>query len=578
MNYEIKYRGYLEKKRETEELEKEDLNINLYSIITKKVKLKDLITIPSLLYYILVVCIYFGYKNMRFVYYDEFMFWGTNVKLMFSKNALWADSMIDAVHQVYPPFSGVTQYVFCKLNNGFSEGICYVALIVLMATPLLLIFRKDKSNIKTIAKFFIIYFIYFIAIRVFRYDIINLSVDCLLAVIFSVSIYFAHSMNVNSKKDLLILSLLLVTLTLIKTNGILFAAITVGVIFVTKMVDIIAKRDYKLIKKLFILVLTLILVALAAYLIWTLYYKLNGKQIDDRHDKNTVAEVKAENETILQNFKKGLQNKIIINKATKSTTYWVLGYINAIAIILIILNKNKVKNLIFLLYINVGFVIYTLSILYVFLFVFIEYQGVTLMGFERYITTYLLAFLLAIVLIASESNKKRNWVVILAVTGLLLLYMDWSNLRYSGKEPILNQKANYINEQTDEKSKIYIIDEKLDYGVDFQKLRYMIVPRQTNLLYEWNISTTDNNIYYQRKIEPQELFKELKDNNYDYVYILNITTQFLDEYKELFKEEDLKILEKNLRKETSVGILFKIGDSILELKNYGIFRQKWIKE
>ena len=381
-------------------------------------------------------------------------------------------------------------------------------------------------------------------------------------------------MNVNSKKDLLILSLLLVTLTLIKTNGILFAAITVGVIFVTKMVDIIAKRDYKLIKKLFILVLTLILVALAAYLIWTLYYKLNGKQIDDRHDKNTVAEVKAENETILQNFKKGLQNKIIINKATKSTTYWVLGYINAIAIILIILNKNKVKNLIFLLYINVGFVIYTLSILYVFLFVFIEYQGVTLMGFERYITTYLLAFLLAIVLIASESNKKRNWVVILAVTGLLLLYMDWSNLRYSGKEPILNQKANYINEQTDEKSKIYIIDEKLDYGVDFQKLRYMIVPRQTNLLYEWNISTTDNNIYYQRKIEPQELFKELKDNNYDYVYILNITTQFLDEYKELFKEEDLKILEKNLRKETSVGILFKIGDSILELKNYGIFRQK----
>jgi len=27
MNYEIKYRGYLEKKRETEELEKEDLNI-----------------------------------------------------------------------------------------------------------------------------------------------------------------------------------------------------------------------------------------------------------------------------------------------------------------------------------------------------------------------------------------------------------------------------------------------------------------------------------------------------------------------------------------------------------------------
>ena len=54
----------------------------------------------------------------------------------------------------------------------------------------------------------------------------------------------------------------------------------------------------------------------------------------------------------------------------------------------------------------------------------------------------------------------------------------------------------------------------------------------------------------------------------------NEITISLDEYKELFKEEDLKILEKNLRKETSVGILFKIGDSILELKNYGIFRQK----
>lgn len=564
------------------------VSYNLYSIKFKDISLKELITLPSIIYYLVVVGIYFRYKNFRFIYYDEFMFWGTNVKLMLAKDVLWANKVIDAVHQVYPPLSGIEQYMFCKLNNGFNEGMCYIGIITLMATPVLLLFRNEKYNIKTIMKMCLIYFLYYIAIRVFRYDIANLSVDCLLAIIFTVTISFAYFMDIKSKKDIFILVLLLTTLTLIKTNGILFSAIVIGVLFIVNIGTIVKNKNKKEIKKILILIVILIAIVLATYFIWTVYYKLNGKTIDDRHDKNSLEGLKVsefinvlkgnshtskdKKVSIFEFFKKALKNKIIINKELYSNTYWVVLYVNVIAIILIALNNNKIKNIFVLMWMNIGFVIYLLSNLYMFLFVFTEAQGMMLMGLERYIAIYLLAFLLSIISIAFVNDKKRNWLIILIAIGAVYTCMDWSNFHCNSKDTLLDENASYIIEYTSEDSKIYIIDEKKDYGVDFQKLRYKIAPRTTNLLYEWNISTSDEETYYQRKISQHELLKELNENDYEYVFIMCATNQFLVEYNQLFDEEGIKEMTMNLipdymNNNTKVnrGLLFKVGSDGLSL-------------
>lgn len=564
---------------------------NIYSIKTKNIKIKSLITLPSILYYLLIILVYFKFRDDKFIFYDEFMFWGTNVKFMLEKNVLWGSKAIEAVHQVYPPITGVEQYVFCKLNNGFSEGICYLAMITLLVTPIMLLFRNENYSIKSAIKVIATYTLYYISTQLFKFDIASLSVDCLLGVFFGVMVYYAYTMNVKSKKDIAILSILLISITLIKTNGMLFAGIVIGELFIANIGDIIKQKNKKLIKKFILLTIALVALVLITYGIWTIYYKLNGKSIDDRHDKNysdglkisQFIETLKENEekteikeiTIFKKFKKALKVRTILNTEKYNNTYWSVLFVNIIAIILLIMNKHKVKNTCLLVYMNIGMIAFFLSNLYIFLYVFIEFQGVNLMGYERYTATYLLAFLLSIVSIALESNKKRNWIVMFSVICAICFFNNWeNNARVYEVNTVLQQNADFINEKTSKDSRIYIIDEKEDFGIDAQELRYRVAPRETNLLYEWNISATREYIYYQKKITPQELLDELKEKNYDYVYIINTTNMFLREYKELFNEDDLMKLRSTVgpgilfrNTETARGMLFMVKDGILESVN-----------
>ena len=560
---------------------------NIYSIKIKKVDLKKMITMPSLIYYALIIGTYIFFGKCNFCHYDEFMFWGTNVKFMFSENVLWANKAIDVVHQVYPPITGIVEYLFCKLNNNYSEGMCYVGIISFLFTPTILLFKGYKCNIQNIIKVIVTYLFIYISINFFEFNIANLSVDCTLGILFSILVYYSYVLDYKNKKQIFIMSILCIIMTLTKTNGLLFVAIPIGFLVIEKIVELIKNKEKntKRFLRQFLPIIIFIFVSIFSYLTWTIYYKVNGKEIDDRHDKNFASEfklsefvntitgkyknVEPKDIIVFNNFKSALKNQKIGNI---KNIYWCILGINLIGIFTIVLKKKNLKNILWLIGLNMGNFIYLMSVLYIFMFVFVQYQGITLMGFERYINTYLLGFLLSVVFIMLEEKNTIPIILTICLGVIMSIKLNWQQYYFNNIEIQSNINSENIIRKVKENERVYIIDNSKDYGAEFNKIRYLIAPRKTNLLYEWNITTQSPSVYYQKNISKEELIDKLIDN-YDYVYVINVTNQFLAEYRGIFTEDGIEMLKNNILEDDApeytskgVGYLFKIKkvEKILE--------------
>ena len=117
------------------------LGYSIYMIFKKKVNFKELITLPFIIYIGILILIYYTFKDINFIYYDEFMFWGTNLKTMLSESCLWASSKVDGIHLIYPPFTALSEFIFCKVNGKFNEGVCYFSIISLLFTSIMTLLR-----------------------------------------------------------------------------------------------------------------------------------------------------------------------------------------------------------------------------------------------------------------------------------------------------------------------------------------------------------------------------------------------------------------------------------------------------
>lgn len=552
----------------------------IIKLIKKEEKIKNLITLPTVIYTITILFTYYIVKDIKLGFYDEYMFWGINLKEMVNKSYLWANSQMDGIHLVYQPFTAVAEYIFCKFNGAYNEGIAYLGIISLMVTSIMPLLKKEKYNIKSFFKISITLIITYITIVLFKFDIANLSVDCILGVVFAVSMYLAYT--IKEKKDYIVLTIFLIALTLIKANGILFAGIVIMQIFLKNIIEIVKQKE-NIIKKLQSTGI-LLLIIIVSYSSWQIYCTLNGKQVDDRHDKNDVKNIEISefinailqnekaserNKKIVTDFANSMLNTKIIRKYKCNTAIWIIAIVNILFIWPIILSKNKPKLIANFLSLNIGLVLYILSNLIIYIFVFQENQGEMLMDFERYMQTYTLAMILNLIyIIAKDINLKTGAVLIVIAiifqNGLNNLMIDPRKSLREGINTQTQKNAEEILKNVSEEEKVYIIDEKEDYGLEFMKTRYLVSPRITNLLYEWNLIKNKDDVYYKLEINEQELIDKLIKENYNYVYIISIDKQFLSDYKNIFSEEaihELKQLTVNniLEYRENSGRLFYIN-------------------
>ena len=545
---------------------------DIVSIVKKKIKIKEIFTLGTLLYILLLIIATLLLKNTYYKAWDEFSHWGPNLKAMVTHDVFWANKVYDGVHVVYQPLAGIYEYFFCKINGGFAEDISYIGITTFIITLLLPILRGLEYEIKDIIKAFLSIFSVYCLIYVFGFRLDSIYIDLLLAILFASSMIYAYLQK--EKEDKLILWLLLIAMVLLKDTGLLLAGIVLMQLFFKDIVFPIINRkkiqneDFK---KFGILCLILVTM-LTAYGSWKIYCSANGKVLDDRHDKNAIVEINIKDyikgvtqlggttekvDSIAKSFYEALNETGLISNSVCKTAIQLLVFTNLVVIILIVIEKDKEqkeKMISFILSMDIGFVLYCLLLMATYMFAFTEKEGRGLASYSRYMNTYFMAWIVMLIAIIGNLQTKKREIILLILTLITLSSVNVLSIikpvekMASAVTPTIQEKADIIEENVKVNEKVYLIYQNIGANPDYHILRYCISPIVTNLMYEWNLGAP----YYEGDIWTYDITQKewedkLKQEDFNYVFIAKSDERFIKQYGNIFEEgTNLEEIENHL--------------------------------
>lgn len=532
----------------------------IYCIIKKKIKIREIFT-PGIIMYIFVIMIMaFIVKDTYYYEWDEFSHWGANLKAMVEYDVFWSNKIYDGVHVVYTPIAGIIEYFFCKINGGFAEDVSYMAINTFIITLLLPIIKGQKHNLKSYIKLILFWFMFYCSIKLCNFQLTSIYIDMLLGILFALGMVLAY--RLDGKEDKINLILTLIMMPLLKDTGLLLLGIILMQLFFNKVIlKIIEER--KITKqhfKIFGIIVLMLIIPLVFYGTWKIYCGVNGKVLDDRHDKNAISEIdikeyikgillidtdNSKYKDISNSFYDALNTTPVVGGLESTVTaVKLVAVLDTTGIIIYLVNKDKQdkkKIATILLALNIGFGLYCLLLLATFMFAFTETEGRALASYSRYMSTYFIAWIIITVGLALNS-KIKNVILSLTIAIMLCLYPTsvisivdiTSRKNLSGIDDEIRTEANIIKENVELNDKVYIIYQNIGGGYEYHKLRYSISPIVTNLLYEWSLGPK----YYESDIWSLDLTKEefekkLIDEEFDYLFIAKIDKQFVDIYESL---------------------------------------------
>ena len=532
----------------------------IYCIIKKKIKIREIFT-PGIIMYIFVIMIMaFIVKDTYYYEWDEFSHWGANLKAMVEYDVFWSNKIYDGVHVVYTPIAGIIEYFFCKINGGFAEDVSYMAINTFIITLLLPIIKGQKHNLKSYIKLILFWFMFYCSIKLCNFQLTSIYIDMLLGILFALGMVLAY--RLDGKEDKINLILTLIMMPLLKDTGLLLLGIILMQLFFNKVIlKIIEER--KITKqhfKIFGIIVLMLIIPLVFYGTWKIYCGVNGKVLDDRHDKNAISEIdikeyikgillidtdNSKYKDISNSFYDALNTTPVVGGLESTVTaVKLVAVLDITGIIIYLVNKDKQdkkKIATILLALNIGFGLYCLLLLATFMFAFTETEGRALASYSRYMSTYFIAWIIITVGLALNS-KIKNVILSLTIAIMLCLYPTsvisivdiTSRKNLSGIDDEIRTEANIIKENVELNDKVYIIYQNIGGGYEYHKLRYSISPIVTNLLYEWSLGPK----YYESDIWSLDLTKEefekkLIDEEFDYLFIAKIDKQFVDIYGSL---------------------------------------------
>ena len=530
----------------------------IYCIIKKKIKIREIFT-PGIIMYIFVIMIMaFIVKDTYYYEWDEFSHWGANLKAMVEYDVFWSNKIYDGVHVVYTPIAGIIEYFFCKINGGFAEDVSYMAINTFIITLLLPIIKGQKHNLKSYIKLILFWFMFYCSIKLCNFQLTSIYIDMLL--LFALGMVLAY--RLDGKEDKINLILTLIMMPLLKDTGLLLLGIILMQLFFNKVIlKIIEER--KITKqhfKIFGIIVLMLIIPLVFYGTCNIYCGVNGKVLDDRHDKNAISEIdikeyikgillidtdNSKYKDISNSFYDALNTTPVVGGLESTVTaVKLVAVLDITGIIIYLVNKDKQdkkKIATILLALNIGFGLYCLLLLATFMFAFTETEGRALASYSRYMSTYFIAWIIITVGLALNS-KIKNVILSLTIAIMLCLYPTsvisivdiTSRKNLSGIDDEIRTEANIIKENVELNDKVYIIYQNIGGGYEYHKLRYSISPIVTNLLYEWSLGPKHyESDIWSLDLTKEEFEKKLIDEEFDYLFIAKIDKQFVDIYGSL---------------------------------------------
>ncbi|MBD5520632.1 MAG: hypothetical protein HDR03_05305 [Lachnospiraceae bacterium] len=545
----------------------------------RQLQIQSFLSFPFLFFILYCIFTDIAFDQHFAVEWDEFSHWMLVIKNMYHFDNFGVTGASTVRFSGYPPAANLFECFFNLFSSSFTEGNIYkglnILLVSLLITPL-------KDYVKDFKKAFFSFFV-LISVPMLLYTdtYMSLYVDCLLGIMFARLVYIGFS---EEKYDLFFIynfAMSSAVLVLTKAAGMglyLFAvlALFVDIFFFSRELAINGLNVKNKILKL-ITWCSVLIVPFIADRSWKLYLRVNElrsawntsgvtfKSIFELFTDN-IPEYRV---STLTAFADAYFNMNEFGDIGLKCSYFLYPIIFTLMMFIVSLmgsNKRRVKCLNIVL--SISYILYTISLLILYLFTYSQYEAENVASFSRYMGTITLGYLLVVVICLlnpsaihrNVSNNKNNTVSIrkiniaIVIVTLFLCSVELKDLFILKARRAENQTARanaghiyglygLFDYETD---KVYYIAQG-SLGYDYWRARYALTPVSINPNFSWALANAPSEgDLWTKEMTVQEWSDDLKEN-YTYVYLEKIDEQFCEDFGELFEDPD-NILEKTIYK------------------------------
>ena len=544
------------------------------NIKPSEIKLDQEIFSQLICWIILMVILFLHDKNMQVYCWDEGSHWATVVKNMYIFDSMYIHPKTTVTALRYPPLLSLNQFLMLKIRGVYSAGMIHFGKHFFETALLLFVFdKKHINNIRNIIYPFIVITIIIVpdlmmGAKGFSYN--SLYADISLGIVFAaVLIQYTLFQKNSSMINWLLIVFLSVILMLTKDNGMILLASLIGGVFAIAIYEIIWEK-----KKILTHVIAsggLFLGFIFARVTFELYVNLHLSECDIwyKQQTSTIDTIGINKEAIFDyltgkapSYQYAVIKRHIWNLLfeTYYTEYGIsLSFAVVILILLVILClmwkifrwqiNDFIKNIILLIF-STGSLVGIYHLVYT--FTMSESEALALSSEPRYLGSYLIgiAFWVEIVFL-DNVEKIENIKIKKIVIGCCILCIGISGCARNFLSAVKNGAqlennleliAESIRTHVTEDDRVFYLSSGED-GYCYVMFQYYLTPLRLNQriftdqygkLATGYIPRVDNPEMYEYELSVKE-FEEML-SSFDYVYIQNVDSVFVDDYRSLFIE------------------------------------------
>ncbi|MCR5474056.1 MAG: hypothetical protein K6F28_02510 [Lachnospiraceae bacterium] len=395
---------------------------------------------PGILVWALLVLLLIPlYMHVSVYNWDDFHYWAIYAKNMYIIDGAPNGSFACTEYKDYMRGIQFVYYFVFKIMGRFSEPAMFMVNNGLILTALMPFFEKEKKDLplyvcSVSCGIILPYLVMFQMVHC-------LGVDCIMTVFFGYGLYAVY----DDKEDLfhyVRIGAVMCALTVTKTAGLVFATVILAVFLIKERRKLIPVITYA--------------APAALFAIWKVYC-INKGNITYLHDIVEENLTGASGHTlpsyagsVTAEFLKSFFTFSLNDGPTGLTPVLIL----AVFVLVYVLWKEKKREdrYVFAALIA-GMVIYLVSVLYTYLFVFAEWEAKSLSSYDRYVSNYMgaLLYISALALAGGKLVSRKTFaaalIVSLATINYGFLYSQLSPSAYEkGYEPEAARKADMCDQ------------------------------------------------------------------------------------------------------------------------------------
>lgn len=504
-------------------------------------------------------------------WWDELSHWGLVVKNMYYHNDFGGGITSTTMFKGYPVGTSLYLYFFQVFGTQFFDGALIMALNILNISLLMPVLSKVSDNRKKLTTALFMVAAVFVMHYMFLFTICN-DMFLSLSFAFILIMYFCFKREGLTAQHYLAILLAMFVLCIAKSTGLALTGFACLIIFVDVLVTHGTKTCLKS-KWLYISLISVFATILASKSSWNLYLKhLNNPdawQTSALTIKNILMYIIKPTKYQLKVTGKYFLNLIVIfsiNGSRGTTPIPFVIYVVAIAWLLkrvkAELGRGERKSLCITIF--VSFAIWIIALLVLYIFTFAEREALTLSSQLRYVNclgigfiVFLLAYNISLLGVSDKFvlSLKLMSASVCAVVGVCLIMCPIickSSEQHYGE---FDRFENYVM-QLDTEDRIYVIDceteTKIKYvyrqnwkedslvkishekGLRALTMRYIATPLNVSGM---NVGGSPHSgDVWVENMDIAEIKQVISAGGYNYVYLHNIDSDFVDNYSAMFGE------------------------------------------